>query len=96
MDTDDLSDKTYKAIMAEAERFNHDLTLQFGLLSYECKDEKEFIVNSKGLIEEMKGYDEEELDDMFFGAAPSMHDFHEVLNNLLANIAKLQKTLIRK
>ncbi len=32
MDTDDLSEKTYRAIMVEAERFNHDLTLQFGLL----------------------------------------------------------------
>jgi len=34
MDTDDLSDKTYTAIMIEAERFNGDLTLQFGLLSF--------------------------------------------------------------
>ncbi len=29
IDTGDLTDKTYKAIMIEAERFNHDLTLQF-------------------------------------------------------------------
>jgi hypothetical protein len=28
IDTDDLSDKTYKAIMIEAEKLNHDLTLQ--------------------------------------------------------------------
>jgi len=91
MDTDDLSDKTYKAIMAEAERFNHDLTLQFGLLSYECKDEAEFIKKSKDLIDEMKEYDDEELEDIFFGNAPKKDDFHRVLNNLLANIASLQK-----
>jgi hypothetical protein len=33
IDTGDLVDKTYKAIMVKAERFNHDLTLQFTLLS---------------------------------------------------------------
>ena len=36
IDTDDLSDRTYKAILLEAEKFHHDLTLQFGLLSGEC------------------------------------------------------------
>ncbi len=53
MDTDDLSDKTYKGIIAEAEKFNHDLTLQFGLLSSLCEDEKDFISKSKQLIGEM-------------------------------------------
>lgn len=43
IDTRDLSDKAYKAIMIEAEKFNHDLTLKFGLLSYDCKDENDFI-----------------------------------------------------
>jgi len=42
MDTDDLSIPTYKeGIILEAERFNHDLTLQFGLLSSSCKDDEE-------------------------------------------------------
>ena len=40
IDTDDLSNKTYKAIMLEAENFNHDLTLQFGLLSMNAKTRK--------------------------------------------------------
>lgn len=56
MDTDDLADETYTAIMIEAERFNHGLTLQFGLLSYECEDEKEFIIKSKKIIAEMLRY----------------------------------------
>ena len=30
MDTGDLPEETYRAIMIEAEMFNHDLTLQFG------------------------------------------------------------------
>ena len=43
MDTGDLSEETYQAIMIEAEIFNHDLTLQFGLLSGDCIDEEVFI-----------------------------------------------------
>lgn len=46
MDTDELSEEAYHAIMIEAEWFNHDLTLQFGLLSYECKDENDFLEKS--------------------------------------------------
>ena len=38
IDTGDLTKKTYDAIIVAAERFNHDLTLAFGMLSYECDD----------------------------------------------------------
>jgi hypothetical protein len=31
MDTDDLSREAYQAVIIEAEKFNHDLTLRFGL-----------------------------------------------------------------
>lgn len=47
MDTDDLTTKTYNAILGEAEKFHADLTLQFGLLSYDCNDEAEFIKKSE-------------------------------------------------
>ena len=50
MDTDDLSREAYRAIISEAEKFNHDLTLQFGLQSGDCKDEQEFIDKSTQLI----------------------------------------------
>ncbi len=66
MDTGDLSEETYRAIMIEAEMFNHDLTLQFGLLSSDCKDENDFIEKSIQLVSEMKKYDNIDLDDMFF------------------------------
>ncbi len=91
MDTDDLSDKTYKAILGEAEKFNHDLTLQFGLLSYECKNEAEYIKKSQMLISEMLQYDEAERDDMFFGNPPAKKEFHEALKKILANIQSLQR-----
>ncbi len=50
MDTDELSHEAYQAIIVTAEKFHHDLTLQFGLLSYDCKDEDEYLENSKKLI----------------------------------------------
>lgn len=43
MDTDELSNELYKAVLIEAENFHHDFTLQFGLISYSCKNEKEYI-----------------------------------------------------
>jgi len=36
MDTDDLSREAYDAIIIEAERLAHDLTLHFGVLSSSC------------------------------------------------------------
>ena len=89
MDTGDLTNKTYKAIMIEAERFDPNLTLQFGLLSYECKNEKIFIQKSARLIHEMMTYREEEIDDLFFGSPPTKNEFHKALNKILHNISKL-------
>jgi len=91
MDTGDLSEETYRAIMIEAEEFNHDLTLQFGLLSGECENEEIFIKKSLKLIEEMKKYDEIDLDDMFFGNLPKMEDFHNALQKIEKNIEEVIK-----
>ena len=91
MDTGDLSEETYKAIMIEAEMFNHDLTLQFGLLSGDCRDEDDFIKKSTLLINEMKDYDEIDLDHMFFGNPPEMNDFHIALAKILENIVDVKK-----
>ena len=40
MDTDDLSIPTYKGIILEAEKFNHELNLQFGVLASKMRSEK--------------------------------------------------------
>src|SRR5450631_3729233 len=90
MDTDDLSQKTHKAIMIEAEKFNHDLTIQFGLLSYQCKSEEEFINKSEMLINEMLNYNEDKMDELFFGNSPSKKEFHIVLKKIRETIKKLQ------
>jgi hypothetical protein len=92
MDTGDLSEETYRAIMIEAEIFNHDLTLQFGLLSGNCKDENDFVEKSIQLINEMKKYDEIDLDDLFFGNPPEMNEFKKTLKKILDNIVELKKT----
>ena len=93
MDTGDLSEETYRAIMIEAERFNHDLTLQFGLLSGNCKGENDFIEQSIHLIDEVKIYDEIDLDDMFLGNPPKMSEFQTALKRIFDNIVELIKIL---
>jgi hypothetical protein len=86
MDTDELSDKTYKAIISEAENFNSDLTLQFGLLSGECENEAAFIKKSSMLIRKIMKYQEYELDDLFFGNPPPKKELHSALNKIQHNI----------
>ena len=50
MDTDDLSKEAYQGIIIEAEKFNHDLTLQFGLLADDCEGEIEYIEKSEQFV----------------------------------------------
>jgi hypothetical protein len=96
MDTDDLSEETYQAIILEAEMFNHDLTLQFGLLSYKCQDEKVYLEKSIIMIGKMKKLDEMDLEDMFFGNPPRMDQFHQVLDTILVNIEDVKKIPIEQ
>ncbi len=89
MDTDDLSEEAYRAIMIEAEMFNHDLTLQFGLLSGSCKDENDFVEKSIRLINEMEKYDDIDLDDLFFGNPPEMIEFKIALKKIIGKLVIL-------
>jgi hypothetical protein len=96
MDTDDLSIEAYKAVIVEAERFNHDLTLQFGLLSSKCIDEQDYLDKSKKLIDRMKRLTEGEFFDMFFGNPPEKDDFYLALDKILENIDKVIQIPIDK
>lgn len=96
MDTGDLSAETYQAILIEAEKFNHNLTLQFGLLSSVCKNENDFIEKSIELIKEMENYDDIDLDDMFFGNPPKIEFFQATLKRILQNIDNMKKRTIKK
>jgi len=96
MDTDDLSQETYRAIIIAAEKFNHDLTLQFGLLSGDCKDEQEFIEKSTQLINELKIADLGDLEDMFLGNVPNLTRLKKTLDKILDNIVIVKQTPIAK
>lgn len=90
IDTGDLTDATYEAIMIEAERFDHILTIQFGLLSYQCKDEKDFIKKSGQLVQQLLKSPAWEIEDLFYGEPPSKKDFHAALKRISDNISKLK------
>lgn len=98
MDTDDLSRTTYKGIILEAENFNHDLTLQFGLLASDCKDDDDYLNQAEALIIHwLKMEDKENLmDDIFFGEKVSAKAFKKTIEKILFNINEIKKTPMEK
>lgn len=94
MDTDDLSIPTYNGIITEAEKFHHDLTLQFGVLASECNDDDEYLNNAERMIKEWLGEKNFNaiVDDIFFGETVDLNKFKTVLNKLLSNILEIRRT----
>ena len=93
MDTDDLSIPTYNGIILEAEKFNDDLSLQFGVLASSCKDDDDYLNQAEALIKEWLQIDEFEdiIDDVFFGEFVNEKKFRKTLIKLLTNIAEIRK-----
>ncbi len=91
MDTDELSSETYNAIIIEAEKFNHGLTLQLGVLASSCENEKEYLHEAKKLIKEIKKLGKYSLSDIFFDTIPSKKSLVLSLNKILANISEVEK-----
>lgn len=91
MDTDDLSTEVYRGILIEAEKFNNDLTLQFGLIASSCKNEKEYLLRAKKLIKEIQELDKSDLSDMFFGLPPDKEYLFLTLKKILTNISEVEK-----
>lgn len=98
MDTDDLSIPTYNGIIIEAEKFNHDLTLQFGLLASNCKDDDDYLNNAEAIIKDWLKEDDFEniIDDIFFGEPVDEVEFKNTLFKILANIDEIRKTLMKE
>jgi uncharacterized protein YyaL (SSP411 family) len=90
MDTDQLSTEAYKGIVLEAEKFNHDLTLQFALLAYSCNNEGEYLQAAKELIQQLQDCTDEDLSEIFFDAQPDRKELGAVLNKVLANISNIE------
>jgi hypothetical protein len=88
MDTNDLSRQTHNAIIDTAERFHHDLTLQFGVMAYNCNSDNEFIDKSEARIKDW--LDNRDMDyliqDIFFDRLANRNDFKKVLDEILNNI----------
>ncbi len=93
MDTDDLSQETYSAIIVTADRFHHDLTLQFGVLADRCDSDNEFLDYSERRIKAWQT--EWELEDVimeiFFDNPPEKKEFEKILDKILTNIGKVKK-----
>ncbi len=95
MDTHDLTEEVYRGIIIEAERYDHNLTLQFGVLSYDCKDEAEYIVGAKKLIKLLRKATNAEIDDVFFGDPWNRKDLTAALDRISDNINKLKDKKIK-
>lgn len=96
MDTDDLSREAYNGILVEAEKLTHDLTLHFGLLSYDCKNETDYIEKAKKLTEEIMKIENYELDDLFWDNPPDKENLILTCKKILENIEKVKSIPIEK
>lgn len=93
MDTDDLSKETYKAVLIAAEKFHHDLTLQFGLLSYNCHTDDDFLNKAEALIKSWLSESDLQfvISDIFFERRPAETRFRHVLQSILHNISSVKE-----
>ena len=96
MDTDDLSREAYNGIIIETERLTHDLTLHFGLLSYDCKNETEYIDKAEKLTREILELEDYELDDLFWGNPPDKEKLNFTLKKIINNIEEVKHIPIEK
>jgi hypothetical protein len=91
MDTDDLSEETYKAVLMEAGKYSRDLIMYFGMQARKCKNEEEYIAQSEDLIASLQEMDAEELRQLFFGNPPRKAALHKTLKKIMANLEKVKE-----
>ncbi len=87
MDTDDLSREAYDGILIEAEKLTHDLTLHYGLLSYSCNNEAEYIDKAEKLTRNIMKAKDSKLDDLFWGNPPDKIKLDSTLKKILSVLA---------
>ena len=90
MDTDDLSREAYDGILIEAEKLTHDLTLHYGLLSSDCKNESEYLDKAEKLTREILQVYDYELEDLFWGNPPDKNKLINTCKKILENIEKVK------
>jgi hypothetical protein len=98
MDTDDLSKETYQGILVTAEKFHHDLTLQFGILAAHCKNDNDYL--DKAAIKIGKWLIHKDLDVIipciFFDNYPTKEQLGKVLSEILSNIERVKEIPIEQ
>jgi hypothetical protein len=98
MDTNDLSRETHVAVIETAERFHHDLTLQFGVMAGDCKSDNEFLDESWAIINEwLTDWEiDEVIMEIFFDDPPAKKEFKKILDQILSNIENVRKIPVEK
>jgi len=96
MDTDNLSRESYEGIIIEAEKLSHDLTIQFGVLSGDCKNETEYIDKAEKLTKDIMKAEDWEIDDLFWGNPPEKEKLELTCIKILENIQKVKSIPIEK
>lgn len=91
MDTDDLSDESYSGIILEAEKYHHDLTLHFGILSSRCKTEIEYLELALDLIRDLKSAKQRDYLDLFFDINPTKKSVNSILERIENNIREIKR-----
>ncbi len=97
MDTDELSEETYKAVLITAEKFNHNLTLQFGLLASRCSDDNDYLEKANRLIVTWKSDLIYSVNDIFFDTEkPMISSFETALLKIQNQIQKVLSIPVEK
>ncbi len=91
MDTDDLSNETYKGILIEAERFHHNLSIHFGVLADECDTEGDYLDAAEKLVKNLLNATPDHLDDFFFNEIEDLRALPATLDRILLNIARVRE-----
>ena len=97
MDTDELSEETYKAIIITSEKFNHNLTLQFGVLANACLNDNDYLLKANNLIIEWKSDLPNSMNQIFFDTAkPKASTFVNLLSDIQSQIEKVLDIPVEK
>lgn len=91
MDTDDLSREAYQAVLIEAERFHHNLTIHFGVLAGDCETEEEFLAASEKMTNNIKKAKPKDIKYFLFDEVKDLTALPATLDKILANIARVRE-----
>ena len=83
-------------MVIEAEKLTHDLTLHYGLISYDCKIETEYIDKAEKLTKELMHVDDHELDDLFWGNPSDKTQLNHTFAKILENIEEIKSIPMEK